>query len=433
MKAQVDNANSHLELRIATLGSILLDALARAPALPPMTEPVFLFSESSPSRQKFLPAFPRLRQRAISSQRWQKIELDAGVEYAQAVEHYEARKREAELRHDVEQHKFLEQVEQFRKCSQGPVVEHFSRVLLRTGYAENAVQHIHVSCDPGPRQLIVELDLASVSDVIPNPAAYKFVRSGREIQTVERKGAEKDALYQNVIAQICLRVLHEVVTTNYYGALLEVVVNGRVRGTDSETGRAIFPCIVTVWTTRQDFDDLRLDRVDPIDCLRGLGARVSEDLVGLRPVRPLAEFNPADTRFAEERQGLNLLELSPNEFESLVTDLFSAMGLEAKQTQASGDGGVDCVAFDHTPVTGGKIVIQAKRYKNIVGASVVRELYGTLMHEGASKGILVTTSYYGRSAYEFVEEKPLELVNGRDLLDLLKDYCGIDARIVPID
>jgi len=53
------------------------------------------------------------------------------------------------------------------------------------------------------------------------------------------------------------------------------------------------------------------------------------------------------------------------------------------------------------------------------------------MNEGASKGILVTTSSYGKSSYEFANDKPLELLDGTNLLALLADHAGIEARIVP--
>ena len=66
-------------------------------------------------------------------------------------------------------------------------------------------------------------------------------------------------------------------------------------------------------------------------------------------------------------------------------------------TQASRDGGVDAIAFDPDPIRGGKIVIQAKRYAYTVGVSAVRDLYGTLMNEGATKGILVTTKIMART------------------------------------
>ena len=106
-----------------------------------------------------------------------------------------------------------------------------------------------------------------------------------------------------------------------------------------------------------------------------------------------------DPRFISETDTLgdlddrpNLMELTPQQFESLIQNLFDKIGLDTKQTRPSRDGGVDCVAYNTDPILGGKVVIQAKRYKNTVGVSAVRNLYGTLQNEGASKGILVTTA-----------------------------------------
>jgi restriction system protein len=125
------------------------------------------------------------------------------------------------------------------------------------------------------------------------------------------------------------------------------------------------------------------------------------------------------------------MELSPRDFESLITNLFEKMGLDTRQTQPSRDGGVDCVAYDPRPIFGGKVVIQAKRYKDTVGVSAVRDLYGTMQNEGASKGILVTTSGYGKSSFEFAAGKPLALLSGTHLLYLLAENAGVEARIEP--
>jgi restriction system protein len=119
-------------------------------------------------------------------------------------------------------------------------------------------------------------------------------------------------------------------------------------------------------------------------------------------------------------------------FEHLIRELFEkefvSSGGEVKVTQASSDGGVDAVAFDPDPIRGGKIVIQAKRYTNVVGVAAVRDLYGTVMNEGATKGILVTTSDYGKDSYEFAKDKPITLLNGSNLLFLLEKH-GHKARI----
>jgi restriction system protein len=75
------------------------------------------------------------------------------------------------------------------------------------------------------------------------------------------------------------------------------------------------------------------------------------------------------------------------------------------------------------------VVIQAKRYKNTVGVSAVRDLYGTMQNEGASKGVLVTTSGYGKASFEFADGKPIELLSGSNLLYLLAEHAGVEARI----
>lgn len=216
--------------------------------------------------------------------------------------------------------------------------------------------------------------------------------------------------------------------------------NGHVDTTDSGSGQRIHPCLVTVRTTRETFNQLDLTHVEPLACLKHLSAGVSKSPAELVAVRPVLEFNMVDPRFVAESDALseldqrpNLMELTPTEFEALIQNLFTKMGLEARQTRASRDGGVDCVAYDPRPIFGGKVVIQAKRYKNTVGVSAVRDLFGTLQNEGASKGILVTTSGYGQASFEFAKNKPIELIAGSNLLYLLAEHTGIDAKIVPPD
>jgi restriction system protein len=50
------------------------------------------------------------------------------------------------------------------------------------------------------------------------------------------------------------------------------------------------------------------------------------------------------------------------------------------------------------------------------------------MDEGATKGILVTTSDCGPDAYEFANGKPITLLNGANLLHLLEKH-GTRAHI----
>ena len=60
--------------------------------------------------------------------------------------------------------------------------------------------------------------------------------------------------------------------------------------------------------------------------------------------------------------------------------------------------------------------------------SAVRDLYGTIINEGANKGILITTSDYGPDSYKFAQGKPITLLNGGHLLYLMEKH-GHHARI----
>ena len=291
------------------------------------------------------------------------------------------------------------------------------------------------------KQLVVEFDLPEFDDeFIPSVKAYKYVKTFDKIDEVARPESQRKALYTSVVAQTVIRVLHEMFSVDYYGHLESIVANGFVDTIDRGTGRRIRPCLVTVRATREVFDGLELSQVDPIACLKALNASLSKSPAELAPVRPILEFKMVDPRFIEERdvistldQRTNLMDLSPGDFESLITNLFEKMGLETRQTQASRDGGVDCVAYDPRPIFGGKVVIQAKRYKNTVGVSAVRDLFGTMQNEGASKGILVTTSGYGKASFDFANNKPIELLSGSNLLFLQEQHAGVEAKIVMPD
>jgi HJR/Mrr/RecB family endonuclease len=125
---------------------------------------------------------------------------------------------------------------------------------------------------------------------------------------------------------------------------------------------------------------------------------------------------------------INLLDLTPMEFESLISHLVSRMGFESVH-RGKQEAGADIVAFNPSPFVGGKVIIQVKRYRGVVSMSQIRDLYGVVLHEGASRGILITTSYFGRMAYEFASDKSLELVDGPGLLQLLAEHTDIKATI----
>jgi len=319
-------------------------------------------------------------------------------------------------------------------------VDYNEMVLTRSEYPEEGFpQQFRIAYDAAAKLMAVEYELPLLS-VVPTDLEYRYVKTRDAIEAKARKPADVKLIYQQLVAEIALRTLHELFEADQAMGIEVLAFTGVVDTHDPATGRDVRIPVVSVRCTREDFMEINLGRADPVACLRGLGANVSSKPDELLAVKPIVEFNMIDKRFIDQGDALsglesrpNLLEMSPSEFEVLVANLFGKMGLETKLTRSSRDGGVDAVAFDTRPVLGGKVVIQAKRYKDAVGVSAVRDLYGTMANERASKGILVTTGRYGPDAYSFSADKPIELIDGAGLLYLLREHAHVSARIVPVE
>lgn len=315
------------------------------------------------------------------------------------------------------------------------IIDYYNWVLDRSKYPDLCPQDFKIAYAVESKELVVDYELPT-PDIVPPDKEYRYIKSKDLIETKSRKAIEIKEIYTDVVASIALRTVYEIFESDQYDLIQTAVFNGYIHTTDPGTGRSIAPYLISVRTTKEVFGEIVLDRIDKTACLRNLGANVSPRPHELQPVKPIVEFDMVDKRFVEDANILdsidsrpNLYDLTPSEFENLICNLFSKKGLETKLTRTSKDGGVDVVAFDMRPVIGGKVVIQAKRYKNTVGVSAVRDLYGTMMNEGANKGILVTTSGYGPDAFNFSSGKPVELIDGGQLLYLLSEI-GVNARII---
>lgn len=118
-----------------------------------------------------------------------------------------------------------------------------------------------------------------------------------------------------------------------------------------------------------------------------------------------------------------LFKLTPREFEEVIATLFDQLGFEVELTKRTRDGGRDIVAIGHRIVRT-KYLIECKHYAPLrkVTVNPVRALHGVVADEGATKGILVTTSSFTRPATDYFKRNQW-LLEGRDF-DGLVEWLG---------
>ncbi|AJF69879.1 restriction endonuclease [Streptomyces vietnamensis] len=311
------------------------------------------------------------------------------------------------------------------------VVEFFSAVLFAsTAWPEGFPREVSAAYDRAGRGLVLDWDLPGY-EVVPEAKGVRYQASTDQEKEVARPVTQRRALYRDVLAQSVLLAVRELFVADRFGALEGVALNGYVGGVDPATGLAGRVCVASVVVERPAFDRLNLELVGAVECLTGaLGGRLSAKPDERVAVVPLREPDQVGSAVVVQGDGEepDLLTMDPIEFEGLVAELFRARGLQAVTTQRSGDGGVDVKALDPDPISGGSIAVQVKRYRNTVPPSAVRDLYGTVQDVGANKGVLVTTSKFGPGSYTFANGKPLTLISGTELVDLLHQH-GLRGRL----
>jgi restriction system protein len=119
---------------------------------------------------------------------------------------------------------------------------------------------------------------------------------------------------------------------------------------------------------------------------------------------------------ARARKLEDLRAFSPDDFEALVAKLFESYGHNVELVGGNADHGVDIIVMNGL---GDKWVVQCKRYSGSVGEPVVRDLYGTMLHEEAQGAYLMTTGTFTKQAQAWAVEKPIILYDGEALIELI--------------
>ena len=132
-----------------------------------------------------------------------------------------------------------------------------------------------------------------------------------------------------------------------------------------------------------------------------------------------AFFSAKRRRLVDEQQSLETLRATSwKDFEYLVAEAYRRRGFIVDYSLGKGsDGGVDMVLQKD----GRRSLVQCKQWKVFsVGRPVLQQMFGIMTAEGADEAIIVTSGRFTGEAREFASGKPIQLLDGPHLLELVK-------------
>lgn len=114
----------------------------------------------------------------------------------------------------------------------------------------------------------------------------------------------------------------------------------------------------------------------------------------------------------------SIRQLPWRKLEILVAEAYKREGYSIMGNSGPGsDGGVDILARKD----GETVLVQCKQWKaRKVGVKTVREMFGLLNSEGANEVHVVTSGAFTQEARDFAANKPITLIDGLTLLQMVK-------------
>ena len=118
--------------------------------------------------------------------------------------------------------------------------------------------------------------------------------------------------------------------------------------------------------------------------------------------------------------------MSSREFEEMVCELLDKQGYDVKLTKQTRDGGKDIIVVQNSVLGEFCIYVECKKYdmSNPISVKLVRELYGTVMADNATAGMIITTSYFTKDAKEY-QNKIKHRMTLKDYNDLIQEINNI--------
>ncbi|UTW08003.1 restriction endonuclease [Pseudomonas benzenivorans] len=106
------------------------------------------------------------------------------------------------------------------------------------------------------------------------------------------------------------------------------------------------------------------------------------------------------------------------QFEAFLVEIFQTIGFDVRETAKTADQGADLFVSRF----GKNMVIQAKNYTGSVGNAAVQQAISAKAFYGCDEAMVVTNSYYTKSAKELATTAGVRLVDREGLQSYLDDY-----------
>lgn len=223
----------------------------------------------------------------------QAAEQDRLAKLAQAQERYQAECRQREADAEARNEELTKFINDLAFDIPAAIEEYVGIVLSNSVYPDAfPVEHEH-AFDLSTRELTMSVFVPEPS-ALPTVKEYRYVKSKDEIVATQLSAKAQKDRYSNAVHQTALRTLDEIFEADRAGKIQSIALTVGVNRVAPATGRPETVPLVQVAAGRDQFNELNLADVIPVETLKHLGAALSKSPFDL---------TPADTGRGVRQQG----------------------------------------------------------------------------------------------------------------------------------
>lgn len=160
-------------------------------------------------------------------------------------------------------------------------------------------------------ECVINIRIPCADELVGDAKRFRFVKNQDEIRPIKISRKEKREHYENFMCQLIIVMSYDIFDMDYAHQIEAIYTNIICSGIDPANGHLSERVLLSVFLPRSRFDKIKIDNINPIECIKSFGARMSSnplDRKGVMPYKPThaheLEKNP-DVSVIEEPWAVN--------------------------------------------------------------------------------------------------------------------------------
>jgi restriction system protein len=191
----------------------------------------------------------------------------------------------------------LEHIRERYQGSESKAVEEYCDLVLDSSvYPDYFPKNWLLEYLENSRTVVTNYEVPS-PDQLPSVGSYKYDKNADQIVENALDSTACQQLYDSVVYQIAIRTIHEMFEGDVVNAIDRVVFNAVVTIVNRATGKSELRCIASASSSRDEFMEFDLARVDPQATFEHLGGVIGGSPADLTVIAPILDLEKTDKRF----------------------------------------------------------------------------------------------------------------------------------------